>query len=212
MLPTIPTGSSTETNKNSSRSKKHKQLEEQIQFDFCKVCKLNHNQGRRHIYFPNHKRALSSFLSRFKSKLNDDIYFFLKNPLPLRPELASRNRFWCVFCDCDILERESSFACGEAIHHLASAEHLKEVKGFLWKYGGDTKSVDSFRISESDFSKWEKKWKAFQRDAAVDGNGGSILEPVNEMRDARYYIHKYPKLHVMCLVYLICVGKTARFH
>lgn len=89
----------------SSNSCKKKQSE----FEFCKVCNLNHNQGLRHKYFPNHKKSLSTFLSRFQKKISD-IRFFLKNPITLGPELASRNRFWCVFCDTDIDELGSSFA------------------------------------------------------------------------------------------------------
>ena len=46
-----------------------------------------------------------------------------------------------------------SLSSGNAIAHLASAEHLKGVKSFLWKYGGGMDRMDSFRISESDFTK-----------------------------------------------------------
>ncbi|WVZ19014.1 hypothetical protein V8G54_006336 [Vigna mungo] len=77
--------------------KKEKQKSE---FEFCKACNINHDQGLRHKYFPNHKKSLSSFLSRFRKKLSD-VRFFLNAPIPLDPQLASRNRFWCVFCDQD---------------------------------------------------------------------------------------------------------------
>ena len=42
---------------------------------------------------------------------------------------------------------------GNAINHLASADHLKNLKSFLWKYGGKMDQVDSFRISEEDLAK-----------------------------------------------------------
>lgn len=86
-----------------------KTMKKKEEFEFCAVCKLNHDQGRRHNFFPNHKKSLSSFLSRFQSKLSD-VRYFLKNPSLLRPEHASRNRLWCVFCDSDIDEVGSSFA------------------------------------------------------------------------------------------------------
>lgn len=79
------------------------------EFEFCKVCNLNHNQGRRHNYFRSHVKSLSSFLSRFLSKLSD-VRFFLKHPSLLRPEHASRNRLWCVFCEAEINELGSLFA------------------------------------------------------------------------------------------------------
>ncbi|KAL3512443.1 hypothetical protein ACH5RR_025160 [Cinchona calisaya] len=170
---------SNDDNGGGEAAEEEKQLTE---FEYCKVCKLNHNKGRRHIYFPNHKKALSSFLSRFQFKIKNDVAFYLKNPIPLRPEHASLNRLWCVFCDLDILESGSSVACGNAIAHLGSAEHLKEVKSFLWKYGGGMDRLDLFRISDSDFAKWEKKCKLLKTEAAGEGSHGSLIGPSN-------YIH-----------------------
>lgn len=40
-----------------------------------------------------------------------------------------------------------------AINHLASADHLKSVKDFLWRYGGGMDRIDSFRIVELDLAK-----------------------------------------------------------
>ncbi|XP_039131210.1 TITAN-like protein isoform X2 [Dioscorea cayenensis subsp. rotundata] len=125
-------------------------------FEFCDVCNLNHDHGRRHKYLPSHLRALSSLFSRFHSKLSD-LRFFLKNPVPLRPEHSALNRIWCVFCRLDIQELYSLFACENAIEHMAGEEHLKNLKNFLWKYGGGMDRVDSFRVSESDLSKWKKE-------------------------------------------------------
>ncbi|KAM0937314.1 hypothetical protein DsansV1_C25g0187101 [Dioscorea sansibarensis] len=125
-------------------------------FEFCDVCNLNHDHGRRHKYLPSHLRSLSSLLSRFQSKLSD-LRFFLKNPVPLRPEHSALNRIWCVFCRLDIQELDSLFACENAIEHMASEEHLKNLKDVLWKHGGGMERVDSFRVSESDLSKWKKE-------------------------------------------------------
>ncbi|XP_071903538.1 TITAN-like protein isoform X2 [Coffea arabica] len=178
------------------------QGKQRTQFEFCKACRLNHNQGRRHIYFPNHKKALSSFLSRFQSKLKNDVAFYLKKPMPLRPEHAALNRLWCVFCDFDILESDSSFACsGNAIAHLASAEHLKGVKSFLWKYGGGMDRMDSFRISESDFTKWEKKCKLLKSEAAGGGSHGSLIGPLNDIHNESKseYVNSFDKNKLDCL-------------
>ncbi|KAJ7945702.1 TITAN-like protein isoform X1 [Quillaja saponaria] len=167
--------------RNSNNSKKKKMKSE---FEFCKVCKLNHDQGQRHKYFPNHKKSLSTFLSRFQTKLSD-IRFFLKNPIPLRPEYASRNRFWCVFCDADIDELGSLFACTNAINHFSSDDHLKNLKHFLWKYGGEMDSLDTFRILDADIVKWEKKCKALKDESlsSSGGNRGQVLGPSNDIHN-----------------------------
>ncbi|XP_061371805.1 TITAN-like protein [Gastrolobium bilobum] len=136
------------------------------EFEFCKVCNINHDQGLRHKYFPNHKKSLSAFLSRFQNKLCD-ARFFLNTPSPLRSQLSSRNRLWCVFCDQDIQELSSSFACANVIRHLASVEHVKNLKHFFWKYGGAMDQLDTFKVSDDDLAKWEKRCMALKPEPVV---------------------------------------------
>ncbi|XP_039686454.1 TITAN-like protein isoform X2 [Medicago truncatula] len=148
-----------EQSENKSKSAKPKtgtKEKKKSEFEFCKVCKINHDQGLRHKYFPKHKQSLSTFLSRFKNKLSD-VRFFLKTPSPLTPQLASGNRFWCVFCDQDIDEHSSSFACENAIRHLASVKHVNNLKHFFWKYGGTVDQLDVFTVSHNDVAKWDKR-------------------------------------------------------
>ncbi|XP_021804036.1 TITAN-like protein isoform X3 [Prunus avium] len=174
-----------------------KKNKKRYEFEYCVVCKLNHDQGPSHKYIPSHTKSLSTFLSRFQDKLTD-VRFFLKNPTPLRPELASRNRLWCVFCDTDIDELDSSFACSNAINHLASAEHLKNLKHFLWKYGGGMDRLDTFRISEDDLAMWEKKCKSLKSEALPSGekSRGPTFGPSNEM-SIRYPIQDPLKLQML---------------
>ncbi|CAN0829114.1 TITAN-like protein [Linum grandiflorum] len=178
-----------------------KKTKKKAEFEFCKVCKLNHDHGNRHKYFPNHTKSLAAFLSRFQTKLSD-IRFFLRNPCLLQPQLASRNRFWCVFCDADVDEIGSSFACANAINHLASADHIKKLKNFLWKYGGGMDRVDSFRFSEADLAKWEKNCESLKEDGASSCRVGLQIGPSNGL-SIRYhsqdldYHQKLAELYVM---------------
>ncbi|XP_057424193.1 TITAN-like protein [Lotus japonicus] len=153
-----------------SEKNKAKGTKKKSEFEFCKVCNLNHDQGLRHKYFPNHKNSLPTFLSRFRNKLSD-VRFFLTNPIALAPNLASRNSFWCVFCDQNIDELSSSFACANAIHHLASVEHVKNLKHFFWKNGGAMDQLDKYMFSDDDLAKWEKKCMARENEAALPSEG-----------------------------------------
>ncbi|XP_075504962.1 TITAN-like protein isoform X3 [Primulina tabacum] len=166
----------------STMDRKKKSDEQQLQFQFCEVCKLNHNQGRRHIYFPNHKTSLRLLLARFQSRLSG-VRFFLRTPTPVLPEHAQTSRLWCVFCDCDVVELGSPFACGNAIEHLASGEHCRRVKRFIGKYGGGMDRLDLFRISEADFDKWEKKCKSLKTVAAKSGSVGPVIGPLNNIHN-----------------------------
>lgn len=185
--------------------KKKKNSNEQQQFEYCEVCRLNQNQGRRHNYFPNHKTSLATLLTRFQSKLTD-VKFFLKTPMLLRPEHAHQNRLWCPFCSCDILELDSHFACGNAIEHLASVEHWKSVKGFMWKYGGGMDRLDLFRISEVDYAKWEKKCRSLKTEASKVKSVVPVVEPLNRMRELRYLVQYYLLYQRLVLLYIICLG------
>uniref|UniRef100_A0A7N0VF46 TITAN-like protein n=1 Tax=Kalanchoe fedtschenkoi TaxID=63787 RepID=A0A7N0VF46_KALFE len=155
-------------------------------FEFCKVCNRHHQDGKRHKYFPKHLTSLSSFLARFQSKLSD-VCFFLKNPTVLLPQHASQNRLWCVFCDSDIDEIGSSFACSKAIRHLASDDHLKSWKSFLWKNGGGMDQVDSFVISEPELAEWERKCNMLPKEASSSSEaskaGASIYGPSNDIHN-----------------------------
>uniref|UniRef100_A0A0E0B516 TITAN-like protein n=1 Tax=Oryza glumipatula TaxID=40148 RepID=A0A0E0B516_9ORYZ len=119
-------------------------------FEYCELCRRNHDQGRRHRYFPAHRAALAAALSRFRSKLLD-----LRRALR-HPSSAARSRLWCPFCSADLVDLDSRFACSNAIYHLASQDHLNGMKAFLQKHGGGMDQVDSFRISEDELAKWEK--------------------------------------------------------
>ncbi|CAJ1975058.1 unnamed protein product [Sphenostylis stenocarpa] len=154
------------------------QKKKKEEFEFCKACNINHDQGLRHKYFPNHKKSLVTFLSRFRTKLSD-VRFFLNAPIPLNPELTSRNRFWCIFCDQAIDELSSSFACANAIRHLASAEHVKNLKHFFWKYGAATDQLDAFMFSDDDVAKWEKKCAA-RKDEASEGSRRTVVGPSSD--------------------------------
>ncbi|KAJ0239734.1 TITAN-like protein [Hirschfeldia incana] len=165
------------------KTKKKKKASKKSELEFCKVCRFHHDQGPRHKYFPRHKELLSAFLNRFRSKVTD-VRFFLKNPSFLRPQEESQNRVWCVFCDEDIVELGSSFACSKAINHLASSEHHKNIKQFLWKHGPSMDCVDDFKISDADVAKWVRKCTALgNKDASsckgqLSGTSSDILNNV----------------------------------
>ncbi|XWS60264.1 hypothetical protein CRYUN_Cryun07bG0021500 [Craigia yunnanensis] len=171
-------------NQNYNNTKKEEK-KKKSEFEFCKVCKLNHNQGPRHKYFPNHKNSISAFLSRSQNKIKE-IRFFLKNPTILRPKHADRNRFWCVFCDIDVDELDSSFACENAINHLAGTGHLKNLKHFLWQYGGKMDCLETYRILETDLTKWEKKCKSLKTEAMAapgEGSCGVVYGTSNDIHN-----------------------------
>ncbi|GFZ07999.1 coiled coil protein [Actinidia rufa] len=72
---------------------------------------------------------------------------------------------------------------GNAINHLASADHLKNLKSFLWNYGGKMDQVDSFRISEEDLAKWEKKCTLLKSGTVNEGSHRPLIGPSNDIHN-----------------------------
>ncbi|CAM0952247.1 unnamed protein product [Alopecurus aequalis] len=149
-------------------------------FEYCELCRRNHDQGRRHRYFPAHRAALAAVLSGFRAKLSD-----LRRAL-LRPSTPpGRSRLWCPFCSADLVDLDSRFSCSNAIYHLTSEEHLKGVKDFLRKHGGGMDQVDSFRISEDELAKWEKGCESSSKEAQAFTKGliGPSLGPLKDIQN-----------------------------
>ncbi|XP_062193750.1 meiosis-specific protein PAIR2-like [Phragmites australis] len=133
--------------------------------------------GRRHRYFPAHRAALAATLSRFRSKLSDLRCAFLGATSPPR-----RPGLWCPFCSTDLVDLDSRSSCSNAIYHLASDEHLKGVKDFLWKHRGGTDQADSLRISEDELAKWEKGCESLST-GAKKGTQGLVGASLGLMKD-----------------------------
>ncbi|KAK9278284.1 hypothetical protein L1049_027849 [Liquidambar formosana] len=76
-----------------------------------------------------------------------------------------------------------------AINHLAGSDHLKNLKGFLWKHGGGMDCLDSFRVSDADLAKWEKKCKSLKSEAASasEGSRGVLFGPLNDIHNELNY-------------------------
>ncbi|ONM22775.1 TITAN-like protein [Zea mays] len=123
------------------------------EFEYCELCRHHHDHGRRHRYIVKHRRNLDAALTCFRSKLSDLRRAFLPGSPSSQPP---RTRLWCPFCSIDLVDLDSRSAGNNAIYHMASSEHLKGVKDFLWKHGGRMDQVVSLRISEDVLAKWEK--------------------------------------------------------
>ncbi|KAK9668910.1 hypothetical protein RND81_13G095400 [Saponaria officinalis] len=180
---------------NAEKTQKKKREEE---YEYCKICRLNHNQGRRHNFFPRHTTSLSSLLSRFLHKLSL-LHSSLSNPTFFLPQHASSSSpFWCIFCDFDFDDFGSSFACGNVIKHLASDDHLKNVKHFLWKYGGGMNKVDSFRVTEAEFAKWEKKCEVLKCKATSPSgiHHGTLHGELNDIRPNYDVLNNFEKNNI----------------
>ncbi|BBM97932.1 hypothetical protein MPTK1_1g09560 [Marchantia polymorpha subsp. ruderalis] len=126
-----------------------------MQYQFCRVCRHNHNQGKGHRLSTKHKLRVDALLKKFQKNIQE-VKFFLKNAMRLRGDFGNRSKFWCNFCEQETSEDKSEFACAETIRHLASKTHVEAVKRFWFENGGDVGKRSLFHFSEIDLEKWEE--------------------------------------------------------
>ncbi|XWS37115.1 hypothetical protein CRYUN_Cryun19dG0015700 [Craigia yunnanensis] len=82
-----------------------------------------------------------------------------------------------------------SSASENAINHLAGAHHLKTLKHFLWQYGGKMDRLDTYRILETDLTKWEKKSKSLKIESMAALGEGSCGVAYGASNDIHNNVH-----------------------
>ncbi|CAM6118783.1 unnamed protein product [Calypogeia fissa] len=151
-------------------------------FEFCRVCRQNHNQGRGHRYSNKHKQSLELLQGKMLKKIQE-IRQYVKNVVPVtdRAQAQDRNKFWCRFCEQEVIEKDSSFVSAQAIKHLASLDHVKNVNSFWTENGGDLDKKHLYVIEATDLESWEKACKVKPGLVRVDGspsnNVNDIIQP-----------------------------------
>ncbi|KAH7423217.1 hypothetical protein KP509_12G044500 [Ceratopteris richardii] len=144
------------------------------QFEYCTVCRLNHNRGKGHKFSAKHQQRLESHLSKALSKIRD-ISFFLSNPALLRHSDRASNSFWCSFCDTTICELDSTFVCSNTIRHLASSSHLDAIKKFWFENGASAEKRHLFVVQSEELAKWEDACKALSTaSASMEPSHGAV--------------------------------------
>ncbi|GJV92637.1 TITAN-like protein isoform X1 [Tanacetum coccineum] len=99
----------------------------------------------------------------------------------------------------DRLDSLSNFYVSEkAISHLASADHLKNIKSFIWKYGGGMDRVDHFCVSEVDLAKYKKKCMSMKSEGGGEQSCGPLIGPSNDIHnELKYdYVDNCDKSHI----------------
>lgn len=68
-------------------------------FNYCQCCKINHEQGKGHIYSRHHIKKLQEWSERQKKRI-DDCLLLAQNGFT--NAAASKHTFWCAFCGEEI--------------------------------------------------------------------------------------------------------------
>ncbi|XP_077990479.1 centrosomal AT-AC splicing factor-like [Glandiceps talaboti] len=135
-------------------------------FQFCEVCRRNHDQGRKHIYTKRHADRIKLILQKLKDKVKT-----AKAALR-EPSISSEQSLHSVKCWCYICSEEVPRHAGEnkniifkeqgLIYHLASSSHLKKAVEFLWNNKLDKNQMNKFILTEEHCQKWKESKKIAQ--------------------------------------------------
>ena len=72
-----------------------------MHISYCQCCKLNHEQGRGHIYSKKHIKKLNEWSERQRKRVSDCL--LLAQNGYANPNLT-KHSFWCAFCGMEILD------------------------------------------------------------------------------------------------------------
>ncbi|CAH3164253.1 unnamed protein product [Porites evermanni] len=167
------------------------------QFLFCPVCRLNHDQGRKHIYTRKHKTLLGKILLKFGKKV-DEARKFLKKPSVEDGELEPGSRFWCHFCgenvDKHVTDRQVSIKYGGVFEHFASEGHRKNVHKYWWENGADKNFKDKFLVDRDTFNSYkegvDKKLQEFE--AEMEQKRQKAVSQIKQKEVTQAFISQQP--------------------
>ncbi|CAH3164255.1 unnamed protein product [Porites evermanni] len=167
------------------------------QFLFCPVCRLNHDQGRKHIYTRKHKTSLGKILLKFGKKV-DEARKFLKKPSVEDGELEPGSRFWCHFCgenvDKHVTDRQVSIKYGGVFEHFASEGHRKNVHNYWWENGADKNLKDKFLVDRDTFNSYkdgvDKKLQDFE--AEMEQKRQKAVSQIKQKEVTQAFISQQP--------------------
>ena len=72
-----------------------------MRIQYCQCCKINHEQGKGHIYSRKHVKKLQEWSERQKKRVDDCILIAQQG---YANTYVSNHSFWCAFCSIEILD------------------------------------------------------------------------------------------------------------
>lgn len=156
-----------------------------IQFCFCKICRRNHQDGKKHVYTKYHRNTLNNLLGRFSKKINE-MKKILAEPEIHDKNWEDKNRFWCYFCEEEVIkhftDEKVTISYFGMINHLASKEHQKATKKFYWENKLDKKKLSKYIIDDKILERFSKKIPALRTNYEIKLNNHH-KESVQRIRD-----------------------------
>jgi hypothetical protein len=142
-------------------------------FQYCAVCKRNHQHGRGHVFTKAHQAALGKLLDKATAKMEQVIQ---QLAVPL---MAVCKPGWCIFCQGEIkvpaqegadavyvllilalMAYQVSLLRDRRVQHLASSTHHKAVDKFWGEYGVEAywKASGKPRLGKEKFKITQAEW------------------------------------------------------
>ena len=69
--------------------------------NYCPCCKINHENGKGHIYSVKHKKMLQEWAERQKKRIDDCILLAEQGR---GFQSVDKHSFWCAFCGEEIID------------------------------------------------------------------------------------------------------------
>jgi hypothetical protein len=123
-------------------------------YTYCRVCRHNHNHGKKHRYQTKHKVALEKTLNKEAAKVQEYRYYINNVTLSASEETANS---WCMFCDKEIPKESNRIACFATLQHFATKDHKRRVIEFLKEMGCASDNRTKYLLTKGEFHKFASR-------------------------------------------------------
>lgn len=157
-------------------------------FKFCKVCRCNHNLGRKHVYSKKHQNFVQKILLKYGKKIAE-ARRTIKTPCVIDGELEPGSQFWCHFCGIQVIkhltDRDTSVQFGGVFEHLASTDHLKNTNFWWTENGAERSEKAKFLLTKQELRKFkgavQEKLKDLEKE--VENKHDEVVSSIKEKEE-----------------------------
>nr|CAG8585754.1 2223_t:CDS:2 [Entrophospora candida] len=132
-------------------------------FDFCRICKRNNSEGKKHLYTKLHQGNLLNILNK---------------------EITQPD-FWCLFCEVNVEITfknvdEKQIICEHIFEHMVTKNHHDNVIKYFKDQKADCKLINNFILKKDEIDKFRRRSKELQKKNKLKKEERELKSNVNQ--------------------------------
>ncbi|CAJ0837149.1 9846_t:CDS:2 [Entrophospora sp. SA101] len=152
-------------------------------FDFCRICKRNNSEGKKHLYTKLHQGNLLNILNKEITKYKK-YRIFLKD-ITIVYDVNKQPDFWCFFCEVNVEITfknvdEKQIICEHIFEHIVTKNHHDNVIKYFKDQKADCKLINNFILKKDEIDKFRRRSKELQKKNQLKKEERELKSNVNQ--------------------------------